>query len=293
MRGEAFIAEVAVDFVDALQAAHHQPLEVKLRGDAQVEVDVERVVVGDERPRRGAPVDRLHHGGFHFDEAAGLELPAQRGNDLGAGDEDLAHVGVGDQVEIALAVARFHVLQAVPLLRHGEQRLGELFQTLHVQAQLPCAGAEQVPFGAHDIADVEPLVELEVALRHAVTAHVDLQALAVLLQVGETGLPHAAQGSDASGYAHAHRLRQLLGGSGAVLGQDGGDSVGEIVTAAVGTVAQRLQLPSALQALLKQLVFQGQMVLLTGENLIIAAPRLATCQSRRGRPKNTLPQALH
>jgi hypothetical protein len=68
MRGEAFVAEVAVDLVDPLQAAHHQPLQVQLRRDAQVEIDIERVVVRDERPRRRAAVERLHHGRFHFDE---------------------------------------------------------------------------------------------------------------------------------------------------------------------------------------------------------------------------------
>ena len=78
MRGEALVAEIAVDLVDALQAAHHQPLQVKLRRDAQVEIDIERVVMGDERPRRGAAVDRLHHGRLHFDEAARFQLPAQR-----------------------------------------------------------------------------------------------------------------------------------------------------------------------------------------------------------------------
>ena len=123
VRGEPFVAEVAVDFVDALEAAHHQPLQVQLRRDAQVEIDIERVVVRDERTRRGAAIERLHHGRFHFDEAARFQLPAQRRDDARARDEHLADLGVGDQVQVALAVARLHVLQAVPFLRHGEQRL--------------------------------------------------------------------------------------------------------------------------------------------------------------------------
>ena len=39
--------------------------------------------------------------------------------------EDLAHLGVGDQVEVALAVAGLDVGQAVPLLGQRAQRLGE------------------------------------------------------------------------------------------------------------------------------------------------------------------------
>ena len=45
------VAEVAADLEDALEAADHQPLQVQLGRDAQVEVEVERVVVGDERSR--------------------------------------------------------------------------------------------------------------------------------------------------------------------------------------------------------------------------------------------------
>ena len=50
-----------------------QPLEVELVGDAQVERHVERVVVGHERPRRGAAVERLQHRRLHLEEPAVVE----------------------------------------------------------------------------------------------------------------------------------------------------------------------------------------------------------------------------
>ena len=91
VRGEPFVAEVAVDLVDALQPAHHQPLQIQLRRDAQVQIDVQRVVVRDERTRRRAAVERLHHRRLHFDEAARFQLPAQRRDDARPRDEHLAH----------------------------------------------------------------------------------------------------------------------------------------------------------------------------------------------------------
>ena len=54
---DAFVAEVAPDLVDALQVAHQQAFEVQLERDAQVQVLLELVVVGDERARRRAAVD--------------------------------------------------------------------------------------------------------------------------------------------------------------------------------------------------------------------------------------------
>ena len=73
LRRDPLVAEVAVDLVDALEAADDQALQVQLGRDAQVEVHVERVVVGDEGPRRGAAGDRLHHRRLDLEEAARVE----------------------------------------------------------------------------------------------------------------------------------------------------------------------------------------------------------------------------
>ena len=75
-RADALVAEVAVDLEHPLHAADEQPLEVEFRRDAQVEVHVERVVVRDERPGRGAAGDRLHHRRLDLEESALVEEPA-------------------------------------------------------------------------------------------------------------------------------------------------------------------------------------------------------------------------
>ena len=67
-----------------------QPLEVELGGDAQVEVAVQRVVMGDERARRGAAGERLQDGRLDLDEAALVQEAAHGGDDPGALDEDFA-----------------------------------------------------------------------------------------------------------------------------------------------------------------------------------------------------------
>ena len=63
--GDALVAEDAADLEHPLHAADDQPLQVQLERDAQVQLHVERVVVGDERagrgrrrPRRAAPASR-------------------------------------------------------------------------------------------------------------------------------------------------------------------------------------------------------------------------------------------
>ena len=157
--------------------------------------------------------------------------------------EDLAHFGIGDQVQVALAVARLHVFQAVPLLGHGEQRLGEELQLLGVDAQLARAGAEQIALHADDVADIEHLEELEIALAHGVLLDVDLQTLAVLLQVREPGLAHVAHRHHAPGHdADAHLGVSSSAVFGAVLRQDLRNRVGELEPPAVRAVPQRFDL---------------------------------------------------
>jgi hypothetical protein len=65
----ALVAEVARELVHALEPAHDQPLEVELVRDAQVELHVERVVLGHERPRERAAVERLQHRRLDLEEA--------------------------------------------------------------------------------------------------------------------------------------------------------------------------------------------------------------------------------
>ena len=63
---DAFIPEIMADLIDALEATDHEPLEVQLIGDPQVQGHVERVVVRQEGTRRGAAVLRLQHRRLDF-----------------------------------------------------------------------------------------------------------------------------------------------------------------------------------------------------------------------------------
>ena len=67
-RADALVAVDPADLEDPLHAADQQPLQVQLGGDPQEQVDVERVVMGDERPGRRAAGDRLHRGRLDLDK---------------------------------------------------------------------------------------------------------------------------------------------------------------------------------------------------------------------------------
>ena len=114
---DPLVAEVLAELVDLVDPADDEPLQVELGGDPQVEVAVEGVVVGGERPGERAAVERLEHRRLHLDEATGVEPAPDLRDRLGPLQEELAGLLVRHQVELAPAVAGLDVLEAVELLR--------------------------------------------------------------------------------------------------------------------------------------------------------------------------------
>ena len=195
--GDALVAEVLAQLVDAFDATHHQPLQVELGGDPQVEVAVERVVVGDEGPGQGAAVKRLQDRGLDLDEAALVEPAAHLADRAGAEGEDAAALLVGDQVQLTLAVAGLDVLETVELVRRGAQALGEQAPAVDRERELAAAiGRQRGPLDADDVADVEVDQQLVGLRAEQILAGVELDLAAAVAEVEEAGLAVAAAGDD-------------------------------------------------------------------------------------------------
>ena len=196
---DPFVAEVAVDLVDALDAADGEPLEIQLRRDAHVELHVERVVMRDERPRQRAAGHRLHHRRLDLDEAQGVEEAPDGRDDLRARLEHVARVGIDDQIQVPLAIADLDVLQAVPLLRQRQQALREEGDRRGPDRQLVRLRPEDAAGDADVIADVEQLERGEVALAERVLPDVDLDPRAAVGDDEKIRLAERAHADDAAG----------------------------------------------------------------------------------------------
>src|SRR5690606_18488772 len=147
---DALVAEVAADLVDGLEAADYQALQVQLEGDAQVEVMVEGVVMGDERPRVCATRYGLQHRRLHLEEPAVIEVTPDVRHGLRAQHECPLRLLVDDEVEVALTVARLLVDQSMVLGRQRPECLGE-------QTELFRADGQLARLGGVDLAgDLEP-----------------------------------------------------------------------------------------------------------------------------------------
>jgi len=195
-RVDALVAEHAADLEDPLEAADDQTLEMQLERDPQVVVDVERVVVSDERPRRRAARDLVEDGRLDLDVPAGGERRPDRRDRPVADVEDVPRLRVHDQVEVALAHPRVRIREPAPLVRQRAQRLREELTALDVDRLLARPRDHDRAFDADPVADVE-LREVREALRpEVVSRRVELNAAGLIVEVGEDEAAVTAQQVD-------------------------------------------------------------------------------------------------
>ena len=203
-RVEAFVAEAARELVHALEPARDRALEVRFGRDPQVHVDVERVVVGDERPRQRAARLVGQHRRVYFHKAVFVKELADGADDPRALLEPLHVLGRRDEVEIPAAVHQFLVGEAVELLRQGPQRFGQKRPARHVDGLFARARGDDLAFDADEIPHVNSLHEQLELLRQLVLLEGELHGAGAIEQVAERELAEPADRDDAA--CGPHRL---------------------------------------------------------------------------------------
>ena len=184
---DALVAEVLRELVDALESADDQTLEVQLGRDPEVDVGVELLVVRHERRREAAAVPRLENRRLDLDEAALVEIAADRRHHPRTGDGVATRVLVHQEVEVSLPVPGLDVGEAVVGVRQRPLVLRERHELVHRERRLSPARAQRAPDGADDVAeiDVERLAEI-------VGPAEQLNPARPVDQVEERHLPHVA-----------------------------------------------------------------------------------------------------
>ena len=218
----ALVTEDAADLIHPLEAAHDEALQMELGGDTHIHIDVQGVVVGDKGPGGGAAGDGVEDGGLHLHIVPGVQVGTDVLDELGADLEGPAHILVHDEVHIALTEPGLGVLQAVELLRQGDERLGQEGDLVGLDGDLAPLGLEDLALDAHDVADVG-LLELGKGLfAQLVDADVELDPALAVLKITEHGLAHATFGHDPArhGDLFALHLIKLLFHIGAVSSDD-------------------------------------------------------------------------
>jgi hypothetical protein len=212
---DALVAEVLAELVDPLDAADDEPLQVELGGDAQVEVAVEGVVVGGEGTRKGAAVERLQDRRLDLDEGVLVEVATNLADRARTQREEAAAVFVGDQVELAPAVARLDVLEAVKLVRRRAKALGQEAPVVDRQRELTAPPRRQRrALDPDEVAEVEVDQDAIGLLAEQVLARMQLELPGRVAQVEKAGLAVTPSADQTTGHPmprlRLHPRRQPL-----------------------------------------------------------------------------------
>ena len=200
----ALVAEIAADFVHALQTADNQAFQIKLRRDAQKEIHVESIVVSYKGTRRRSAGNDVEQRGFHFNVIQLIQLPAENGNNLRALDKGVLDGRIHNEIQITLAIARICVLQAVEFFGQRTQGFGQQLVSPVADGNFSALGTENFSRHFDQIADVEILPGFIALFAQLVDLAENLNAPRAVLQVDKAHFAHAAFAHDAPG--HADRL---------------------------------------------------------------------------------------
>ena len=249
--GDAFVAEVAVEFENFRKTTNKQALEEELGRNAQGEWHGERIVIGLKRASGSATGDVLEHRCLDFEEATILEKAANFRDHQNAFDENIGRIRVAHEVEVTLAVLDFAVSHAVPFVGHGAQGLGEHGKVFDFDGRLAGAGKEGFALDADPVAAVEALPCGGLLFGEGFESDIALDRAVDVADLAENGFAHVAQGGDASGYLDLETFAEIvteLSGSG-----------GSFIPCTVGIDAEFAQLSKLVAANGDQFCLSGVM----------------------------------
>ena len=199
---DALVAEVLAELEHLVHAADEQPLQVQLRRDAHHAVLVERVEVREERLCRRTTGLVLQDWCLDFGEALGPQVLADLSKQLRPREEARARLVVRHEIDVAAAVARLFVGEAVELLRRLLERLREHRPFLDDQRLLSLLRREKSSFRADDVAEVQLLERRERSFGKLVAFEDELEPSRPVVHGAEVHLAHAADHQQASRDTH-------------------------------------------------------------------------------------------
>ena len=198
--GQALVAEHPPDLEHPLHPADDQPLQVQLQRDAQVQLEVQGVVVGDEGAGVGAAGLEVEDRRLDLHEAVVGQGGAERGHHGMADLEDPPGLLVDDEIGVALAVAGVDVGQALPLVGQWAQRLGQQLEAVHLDGELSLPGHHDRALDAHPVAQIEGVEAVVGVLAQHSPGDEELQLSGPIAKGGEGQLSLPADEHEAAGH---------------------------------------------------------------------------------------------
>ena len=108
-----FVAEVTANLIYALETTHYESLEIKFSSNTEIEVNVESIVMRDERTSTCTTCNLLEDRRLNLGEASLVKDLAHSAYYLGTLQEYILYTIVYNEVKITLTITKFRIVEAV------------------------------------------------------------------------------------------------------------------------------------------------------------------------------------
>ena len=196
------VAENTPNFIHPIHAAYDEPLQRQFSGNAHEHIDVQSVMMGDEGTSGSPAGDGVKYWSLHLYIAPSIHKIAHMLDELRTDNKVSLHLGVDNQIHIALAITQLGIGKPVKLLRQRQQSLAQQSHLLHPHRHFSSLGAEYLALHAYDIADIVLLKAVILLLIQLILPGVELDAAGLVLQIAEGHFAHATLGHKAAGKSH-------------------------------------------------------------------------------------------
>ena len=158
----AFVTEIFGKFVNAFESPYDQAFQIQFISDAEVQRNVQGIVVCDERTGGGTSRNGLENGRFHFHVTAFVEEIAHGRKYLCPFAEDVLYLSVYHEVDVPLTVPEFWVGKRIKHSavfffndRQRTQGFCQHGQAFGVDGNFTHLSPEHIAFDTDKVSDVE------------------------------------------------------------------------------------------------------------------------------------------
>ena len=197
MRIDAFITENASDFINAFHSADDQAFQMQFKSDAQIKLNIERIVVSDERTSRSTAGLRMQDGRFNFKEAVFVKIATNCRHDATAINETIVAFAIRNQIKIALTINLFNVLQTMIFVRKRTQRLRKESKLCCLYGQFAHVSLDDLTCNSQEIAEIRALKDMVHVFSDFIFADIKLHSAGFILKICKTDFSFAAFGNHA------------------------------------------------------------------------------------------------
>ena len=173
---QSLVAEHSAHLVYALASADYKPFKIKLERDAQIEILIQRVVMGGKRTRSGAARVLDKNRCLHLHKIKRIKIFSYLSDYLTSLFKGVLDLGIDNEVKITAAVSCVGIAQTVKFFRKRKQRLCQKSETGRVDGNLAPAGFENRAANLENITDIPLFEPGKALLAHIVYTDIDLDS---------------------------------------------------------------------------------------------------------------------